>query len=77
MIEGTRQEDVTLLDVLVDGFEKNETMGGFHWRSLPMPDEAAAVRKFALLAAEAMAWKGKPLREQHELTRRIVAWADL
>ena len=77
MSEGTRQEDVTLLDVLVDGFEKNETMGGFHWRSLPVPDEASAVRKFALLAAEATAWKGRPLREQEERTRRIGAWADL
>jgi hypothetical protein len=48
-----RPEDATLLDVLVDGFEKNESLRGFHWRVLPMNDEPAAVRKFASLADEA------------------------
>jgi hypothetical protein len=38
----TTQEGATLLDVLIDGFEKNEIMDGFHWRDLPMPDEARA-----------------------------------
>lgn len=38
--------DATLLDVLIDGFEKNEVLRGFHGRLLPMPDEAAAVEKF-------------------------------
>jgi len=27
---------VSLLDLLVDGFEKNEVLDGFHWRDLPI-----------------------------------------
>jgi hypothetical protein len=38
--------DITLLDGLIDGFEKNETMYGFHWRQLPMPDQAHASARF-------------------------------
>jgi len=57
------QQDVTLLDLLIDGFEKNEIMGGFHWRSLPMPDERSAVAKFVSLREEATRWKGAPLRD--------------
>jgi len=45
MGKGTSQEDATLLDVLVDGFEKNETWGGYHWRDLPMPDTLMNVRR--------------------------------
>jgi hypothetical protein len=77
MTEGKAQEDVTLLDVLIDGFEKNEIMYGFHWRDLPMPDEDAATRKFASLDQEARAWKGAPAREASEPGRRLAAWADL
>ena len=77
MATGKLQEDVTLLDVLIDGFEKNEVTGGFHWRSLPMLDESAAVRKFSSLSAEARAWKGPSSRERHEPTRELVAWPDL
>src|SRR5256885_1206644 len=54
MDKGRRREDVTLLDVLIDGFEKNEILDGFHWRDLPMPDEDAAVRKFASLSQQAL-----------------------
>jgi hypothetical protein len=69
--------DATLVDVLVDGFEKNEVMYGFHWRSLPMPDEEAARRKFASLVAEALSWKGAPLRDQRAGSRQLVGWKDL
>jgi hypothetical protein len=41
----TSQDAATLLDILVDGFEKNEVFGGFHRRELPMPDESTAARK--------------------------------
>ncbi len=42
-------EDATLLDALIDGFERNEVLAGFHCRELPLPDEEAAVRTFASL----------------------------
>lgn len=77
MRSGKLPEDVTLLDILVDGFEKNEVLDGFHWRTLPMPDEAAAVRKYAALANEGERWKGQPTRRDEQPERRITAWADL
>jgi hypothetical protein len=77
MHEGTSREKATLLDVLIDGFEKNEVMGGFHWRNLPMEDEAAAQRKFAAFADEATKWKGPPARYDAAGPRRIAAWPDL
>src|SRR5438094_3048114 len=73
----TSQEQATLLDVLIDGFEKNEMMGGFHWRTLPMPDESAATSKFASLADEGTRWKGPPARFHDEAPRRLAAWPDL
>lgn len=74
---GKTQEEATLLDILIDGFEKNEVMDGYHWRDLPMPDEAAAARKFAALAEEAKRWKGTPLSFQDKPPRRLAAWRDL
>jgi hypothetical protein len=73
----TTQEGATLLDVLIDAFEKNEVMYGFHWRTLPMPDEASAVRKCAALVEEARRWKGAPSREESTPTRRMAAWDGL
>jgi hypothetical protein len=69
-------KDATLLDVLIDAFEKNETLNGFHWRDLPMPDEQAAVRKFASLTEEARRWKGHPVLTE-EGARRMAGWSDL
>jgi hypothetical protein len=77
MRPGTSQEASTLLDVLIDGFEKNEVMGGFHWRSLPMRNESAAMIKFNALAEEARRWKGQPDRLDESGPRRIAAWPDL
>ena len=77
MTRGTSQEAATLLDILIDGFEKNEIWGGFHLRDLPMPDEAAAVRKFGSLVEEARRWKGQPTRLEEEAPRRLAAWPDL
>jgi hypothetical protein len=37
MPNGKSPEDASLLDVLIDGFEKNEVLDGFHPRDLPMP----------------------------------------
>jgi len=70
-------EDATLLDILVDGFEKNEVLEGFHWRRLPMPDEEAARAKFAALIDEARRWKGPPARVEEQPDRRLNAWPDL
>lgn len=67
----------TLLDILVDGFEKNESIGGFHERVLPMPHAAAAVLKFKELAGEARRWKGAPVYEEDSGDRRIIAWKDM
>ncbi|MBA3396359.1 MAG: hypothetical protein H0T89_27260 [Deltaproteobacteria bacterium] len=77
MRQGTLQERATLLDVLIDGFEKNEVMAGLHWRQLPMPDEAAAVTKFTAFTEEARRWKGQPERLDESGPRRIAAWPDL
>jgi hypothetical protein len=77
MREGKTQRDASLLDVLIDGFEKNEALDGFHWRNLPMPDEPEAVRKFAALAGEATRWMGQPARFEDAGPRRIAAWPDL
>jgi hypothetical protein len=75
---GERQPaDATLLDVLIDGFEKNEMLGGFHGRLLPMPNEAAAVQKFTALTDEAKRWKGAPLRSEEQDGRRLSQWPDL
>lgn len=77
MREGSSPEKATLLDVLIDGFEKNEVFDGFHWRSLPMPDEPAAACKFAALSEEATRWKGRPAQLAEAGPRRIAAWPDL
>jgi hypothetical protein len=73
----TNPEDATLLDVLIDGFEKNEILGGFHWRELPMPDDAAAARTFALFTDEARRWKGEPDRLEDGASRRLASWPDI
>jgi hypothetical protein len=77
MRDGKLPTDVTLLDVLVDGFEKNEILDGFHWRELPMPDEAAAVGKFGSLFDEARQWKGAPTVDRRDGGRKLAAWPDL
>jgi hypothetical protein len=77
MNKSKSQSEATLLDVLIDGFEKNEIMGGFHWREMPMPDEASAVQKFRELTEEATRWKGQPVRATDEGGRQISAWPDL
>ena len=69
--------DATLLDVLIDGFEKNEVLRGFHGRMLPMSDEAAAVQKFTEFTDEARRWKGAPLRSEEREGRRLSGWPDL
>lgn len=70
----TRPDDATLLDLLVDGFEKNEVLSGFHHRELPMRDPEAAAVKFASLVDEAKQWKGQPVRFEETTARRLAAW---
>ena len=70
-------DDATLLDILVDGFEKNEVLEGFHWRRLPLADEEAAAAKFFSLIDEARRWKGPPTRAEDQSGRRLNAWPDL
>jgi hypothetical protein len=71
------RDDVSLLDVLVDGFERNEVMGGWHWRTLPLVDEESAIRRFGEFVQEATRWKGAPERVLSEPARRLAAWSDL
>jgi hypothetical protein len=77
MTEGTRPEDITLLDLLIDGFEKNEVLHGWHWRDAPMRDERLAVQKFGALVEEAQKWKGPPAQSNESSGRRLAAWYDL
>ena len=70
-------EHATLLDILIDGFEKNEILVGFHRRELPLPDEEAAVRKFESLSEEARRWKGAPVRSEADGFRTLASWSDL
>lgn len=77
MAEPKTPNDATLLDVLVDGFEKNEVIHGFHYRQLPMSNERAALAKFSSLTDEARHWKGPPTREEETPGRRLAAWPDL
>lgn len=74
---GKRQQDATLLDVLIDGFEKNEVLDGFHRRMLPLPDEESARERFSTLATEAERWKGPPVRSDRESPHRFAVWTDL
>jgi len=76
-MERRRPENATLIDVLVDGFEKNEVIDGFHWRELPLADEPSAVRKFGELVEEGRRWKGEPVRDAEDRSRRVAAWPDL
>jgi hypothetical protein len=64
-------EDASLLDVLIDGFERNEVVAEFHCRELPLPDEEAAVRAFASLSDEARQWKGAPDHVEDSGSRRL------
>jgi hypothetical protein len=77
MMDARSPSDATLLDILVDGFEKNEVLDGTHRRLLPLPDVDAATRKFGELADEARRWKGEPLRSFARDGRRLAAWSDL
>jgi hypothetical protein len=74
---GSKQETATLLDVLIDGFEKNEVIDGFHHRVLPLPDGAVATQRFAVFVAEATRWKGPPTRIDQQDTHQLAAWPEL
>lgn len=74
---GSNQESATLLDVLIDGFEKNEVLDGFHHRVLPLPAEAVARQRFAVFVAEATRWKGPPTRIDHQESHQLAAWPEL
>jgi hypothetical protein len=70
-------DDATLLDILIDGFEKNEINNGFHWRVLPLLGDEAAARKFTSLLAEASHWQGEPERVQDGTARQIASWPKM
>ena len=76
MTDRKRPDDASLLDLLIDGFEKNEAPEGFHWRELPVADEGTAARKFVAFSEEAERWRGPPLRRVGGPVRRLVAWPD-
>ena len=70
-------QDTTLLELLIDGFEKNEVLGGFHMRTLPLPDEATAAGKFAEFIDEVRRWKGEPATGISTPERQLAAWSDM
>ncbi len=70
------RQNVGLLELLIDGFEKNEVLEGFHWRTLPMPDEASARAKFDSLVTEGERWKGAA-RRREAAERRLAAWSGM
>ncbi len=76
-MSATTPEDASLLDILIDGFEKNEMLDGRHDRVLPMADEPTATRKFEALVAEARRWQGEPVRLDGTGPRRVATWARL
>jgi hypothetical protein len=69
--------EASLLDVLVDGFEKNEILHGFHWRELPCPSPAIARQRFTTFRDEATRWKGPPDHVVDDGQRRKAVWPDL
>ncbi|MEL6391664.1 MAG: hypothetical protein AAFR97_02865 [Bacteroidota bacterium] len=66
--------EATLIDVLIDGFEKNEVSNGWHTRQLPLRDEETAREKFAQFVSEARSWKGPPEELIDEGRRRRAHW---
>jgi hypothetical protein len=77
MTKSQGRSGVGLLDLLIDGFEKNEMLEGFHSRTLPMPDELSAQAKFESLVAEAERWKGPAQRTERDKGRRLAVWSDM
>jgi hypothetical protein len=77
MVESNSEAAATLLDILIDGFEKNEVLRGYHWRDLPLPNAGLAAAKFDVLLDEARRWKGEPSRHEVEEHRRRACWPDL
>ncbi len=70
-------EEATLIDILIDGFEKNEILDGFHHRMLPLSSSEQARSKFEALSVEASAWKGPPVSSIDEADRMAATWVDL
>lgn len=77
MRSGKSAEEATLIDVLIDGFEKNEIFDGYHHRMLPLASSEQARSKFEALSAEASAWKGPPVSAIDEADRMAATWLDL
>ncbi|HEY5928358.1 MAG TPA: hypothetical protein VIV11_42020 [Kofleriaceae bacterium] len=71
------RDEITLLDVLIDGFEKNEVLHGYHMRVLPLPNEQRAVVTFGAFVDEATRWYGPPARTLEANGRRLAAWREL
>jgi hypothetical protein len=71
------RDQITLLDVLIDGFEKNEVLDGFHTRVLPCADEQQAIAKFGAFVGEATRWLGPPARTLESDGRRLAAWPEV
>jgi hypothetical protein len=76
-MDAEEQDAVTLLGLLIAGFENNEVSNGYHSRALPMSDKEAAMRKFATLCAEAERWHGAPLRFEQGFGRQLALWPQL
>jgi len=62
-MEHGKETLLPLLGVSRDGLERSEVHDGFHWCALPMPNEDAAVRRFAALSHEPQCWGGERARQ--------------
>jgi hypothetical protein len=72
-----RPEDMSLLGVLMDCFEKNEIWDGWFLRRLPLADATTAARKYREFRDELVRWKGAPRAEETGETWRRSDWGDI
>ena len=70
-------EDTSLLAALADCFEKNECLGGWFMRQLPLADAPAAARKYREFRAELVRWKGPPLAEDEGPDWQRADWGEI
>ena len=68
---------MTLLGVLMDALEKNETFGGYFHRRLPLPDAESAGRKLREFHDELVRWKGTPRLDEAGARGRRADWGDI
>ena len=72
-----RSEETSLLGVLMDCFEKNETWNGWFLRRLPLADAPTAARKYREFRDELVRWKGQPSIDEEAGGWRRADWGNI